>query len=224
MVSSIAAFGMPRRSSTAFYFCIDRNIWKEHAGAMALSPTVSRFVLHWGEMGTRWGVNRTVAQIHALLFISGRPMHADEIVDTLEVARSNVSTSLRELQGWGLVRLVHLSGDRRDHFETSAHVWELMRTIVKERQRREIDPTISVLQQLLADPAMRQEPAAVKRRMEQTLDLLETLTAWSEEMLKLDTETLTQVLKLGARIKKLLAKTGGATTGEDMTGPSLLGP
>ena len=131
---------------------------------MALSPTVSRFVLHWGEMGTRWGVNRTVSQIHALLFISGRPMHADEIVDTLEVARSNVSTSLRELQGWGLVRLVHLSGDRRDHYETSAHAWELMRTIVKERQRREIDPTIGVLQQLLADPAMRQEPAAVKLR------------------------------------------------------------
>ena len=85
---------------------------------MALSPTVSRFVLHWGEMGTRWGVNRTVSQIHALLYITGRPMHADEIVDTLEVARSNVSTSLRELQGWGLVRLVHLSGDRRDHYET----------------------------------------------------------------------------------------------------------
>ena len=193
--------------------------------AMALSPTVSRFVLHWGEMGTRWGVNRTVSQIHALLFISGRPMHADEIVDTLEVARSNVSTSLRELQSWGLVRLVHLSGDRRDHYETAAHAWELMRTIVKERQRREIDPTISVLQQLLADPAMRQEPAAVKLRMEQTLDLLETLTAWSEEMLKLDTETLTQVLKLGARIKKLLAKSSGGTGGDDdMTAAGLLGP
>ena len=191
---------------------------------MALSPTVSRFVLHWGEMGTRWGVNRTVSQIHALLFISGRPMHADEIVETLEVARSNVSTSLRELQGWGLVRLVHLSGDRRDHYETAAHAWELMRTIVKERQRREIDPTISVLQQLLADPAMRQEPAAVKLRMEQTLDLLETLTAWSEEMLKLDTETLTQVLKLGARIKKLLAKSGGRAGDDDMTAAGLLGP
>ena len=106
---------------------------------MALSPTLSRFVLHWGEMGTRWGVNRTVAQIHALLYITGRPMHAEEIADTLDVARSNVSTSLRELQGWNLVRLVHLSGDRRDHFETSTDVWELLRTIVRERQRREID-------------------------------------------------------------------------------------
>ena len=176
------------------------------------SPSPSRFVLHWGEMGTRWGVNRTVAQIHALLYINGRPMHAEEITETLGVARSNVSNSLRELQGWNLVRLVHIAGDRRDHYETAAHAWELMRTIVKERQRREIDPTISVLQQLLADPAMRQEPAAVKLRMEQTLDLLKTLTAWSEEMLKLDTETLTQVLKLGAQIKKLLAKSSGGTT------------
>ena len=191
---------------------------------MTLSPTVSRFVLHWGEMGSRWGVNRTMSQIHALLFISGRPMHAEEIVEALDVARSNVSTSLRELQGWGLVRLVHLSGDRRDHYETSSHVWELMRTIVKERQRREISPTIGVLQQLLGDPAMRQEPAAVKVRLEQTLDLLETLTVWSEEMLKLDTETLTQVLKLGARIKKLLGKSGPRTGADDMTAAGLLGP
>jgi DNA-binding transcriptional regulator GbsR (MarR family) len=191
---------------------------------MTLSPTVSRFVLHWGEMGSRWGVNRTMSQIHALLFITGRPMHAEEIVEALDVARSNVSTSLRELQGWGLVRLVHLSGDRRDHYETSTHVWELMRTIVKERQRREINPTIGVLQQLLADPAVRQEPAAVKVRLEQTLDLLETLTVWSEEMLKLDTETLTQVLKLGARIKKLLGKSGPRAGDDDMTAAGLLGP
>ena len=191
---------------------------------MTLSPTVSRFVLHWGEMGSRWGVNRTMSQIHALLFIAGRPMHAEEIVEALEVARSNVSTSLRELQGWGLVRLVHLSSDRRDHYETSSHVWELMRTIVKERQRREISPTIVVLKQLLADPAVRQEPAAVKLRLEQTLDLLETLTVWSEEMLKLDTETLTQVLKLGARIKKLLGKAGPRAGDDDMTAAGLLGP
>jgi len=191
---------------------------------MSLSPTVSRFVLHWGEMGSRWGVNRTMSQIHALLFIAGRPMHAEEIVESLEVARSNVSTSLRELQGWGLVRLVHLSSDRRDHYETSAHVWELMRTIVRERQRREISPTIGVLQQLLADPAIRQEPAAVKLRLEQTLELLETLTVWSEEMLKLDTETLTQVLKLGARIKKLLAKSSPRGGDDDMTAAGLLGP
>ena len=191
---------------------------------MELTPTVSRFVLHWGEMGTRWGVNRTVAQIHALLFIAGRPLHADEIVETLAVARSNVSTSLRELQGWSLVRLVHVNGDRRDHFETSADVWELMRTVVRERQRREITPTVTVLQQLLADPAIRQEPAAVTHRIEETLELLETLSGWSEEMLKLDTETLAQLLKLGARVKKLLGKAPGSAVDPAVATGSLLGP
>lgn len=179
---------------------------------MDLSPTFARFVLHWGEMGARWGVNRTVAQIHALLYLTGRPMHADELCEMLAVARSNVSTSLRELQNWGLVRLVHLSDDRRDHYETSTHVWELMRTIVRERQRREIAPTIGILRELLDDPALRSESATVKVRMEETLELLETLTSWSEEMLKLDTATLMKLLRLGARIQKLLAKPalGGA--------------
>jgi len=190
---------------------------------MNLSPTMSRFVLHWGEMGARWGVNRTVSQIHALLFIQGRPMHAEEIADTLGVARSNVSNSLRELQGWNLIRLVHLAGDRRDHFETSTQVWELVRTIVKERQKREIAPTIEVLRELLADPAVSREPAAAKLRMQETLELLETLTAWSDEMLRLDSDTLAQVLKLGARIKKLLgrapAEDAGSATPAHFLGP-----
>lgn len=171
---------------------------------MNLSPTFSRFVLHWGEMGTRWGVNRTVAQVHALLYITGRPMHAEEITETLGVARSNVSNSIRELQAWNLIKLVHIAGDRRDHFDTSTQVWELLRTVVRERQRREIAPTIDVLRELLADPAMKHEPADAKLRIRETLELLETLTVWSDEMLKLDTATLTKLLKLGARIKKLL--------------------
>ena len=178
---------------------------------MDLSPTLSRFVLHWGEMGARWGVNRSVAQIHALLYVTGRPMHADEICETLALARSNASTSLRELQSWNLVRLVHLSDDRRDHFETSSHVWELMRTIARERQRREIAPTMGVLRELLDDPAMSRESAAVQKRIAETLELLKTLTAWGEEMLKLDTETLMKVLKLGARIRKLLGRAPAAT-------------
>ena len=191
---------------------------------MALSISQSRFVLHWGEMGARWGVNRTVAQIHALLFVAGRPMHADEIVETLAVARSNVSNSLRELQGWSLVRLVHIAGDRRDHYETSTQVWELMRTIVKERQKREVAPTIAVLRGLLDDPAMKSEPAAVRLRIAETLELLETLTAWSDEMLRLDTETLTQVLRLGARIKKLLARGPAGAAADEANPAALLGP
>ena len=194
---------------------------------MDLSPTFSRFVLHWGEMGTRWGVNRTVAQIHALLYITGRPMHAEEIADTLGVARSNVSNSIRELQGWNLIKLTHLAGDRRDHFETSTQVWELLRTVVRERQRREIAPTIDVLRELLADPAIAKEPTEAKLRIRETLELLETLTAWSDEMLKLDTETLTKVLKLGAKIKKLIGTAGDAKTRaarSELHAAHLLGP
>src|SRR5919109_266169 len=102
-----------------------------------LIPVAQRFILHWGEMGTRWGINRTVAQIHALLFLSPRPLPAEEIADTLGIARSNVSTSLKELQGWGIVKVVHLLGDRRDHFESLKDVWEMFRIIVEERKKRE---------------------------------------------------------------------------------------
>jgi DNA-binding transcriptional regulator GbsR (MarR family) len=195
---------------------------------MDLSPTLSRFVLHWGEMGTRWGVNRTVAQIHALLYITGRPMHAEEITDTLGVARSNVSNSIRELQSWKLVKLVHIAGDRRDHFETSTHVWELFRTIVRERQRREIAPTIEVLTELLADPAVSRDPTEAKLRMRETLEFLQTLTAWSDEMLRLDTDTLSKVLKLGAKVKKLLGRDAGEAQIQaaetEITPAHLLGP
>jgi DNA-binding transcriptional regulator GbsR (MarR family) len=200
---------------------------------MELSNTASRFVLHWGEMGTRWGVNRTVAQIHALLFYVGRPMHAEEIADTLTIARSNVSTSIRELQGWKLIKLVHLPGDRRDHYETSTQVWELLRAVVRERQQREIAPTIAVLGELLADPSISKEPTEAKLRIKETLELLQTLTAWSDEMLRLDTETLTKVLRMGAKVKKLLGRDtpleapagGGEPRGSrQITAADLLGP
>src|SRR6202140_1831592 len=110
-----------------------------------LSPVAQKFILHWGEMGTRWGINRTVAQVHALLFLSPQPLPADEISTTLAVARSNVSTCLRELQGWGIVRVVHVLGDRRAHFESLKDVWEIFRIVSEERKRREIDPTLRVL-------------------------------------------------------------------------------
>jgi DNA-binding transcriptional regulator GbsR (MarR family) len=200
---------------------------------MELSSTASRFVLHWGEMGTRWGVNRTVAQIHALLFYVGRPMHAEEITDTLGVARSNVSTSIRELQGWKLIKLTHLPGDRRDHYETSTQVWELLRTVVRERQQREIAPTVAVLGELLADPSISKEPAEAKLRIKETLELLQTLTAWSDEMLRLDTDTLTKVLRMGAKVKKLLGRgnlldtpagANGSPEVREITAVDLLGP
>src|SRR5215470_2651445 len=123
----------------------------EHTNAKGLTPVQQKFVLHWGEMGTRWGVNRTVAQVHALLFISPRPLNADDIVETLSVARSNISTSLKELQGWGIVKLVHIVGDKRDHFESLKDVWEMFRIVSDERKKREVDPTLRLLRECVSE-------------------------------------------------------------------------
>jgi len=171
---------------------------------MELTPISQRFVLHWGEMGTRWGVNRTVAQIHALLFITGRPMNAEEIAETLGVVRSNVSNSLKALQAWKLVRVVHQLGDRRDHFETSGDVWELFRLIVEERQRREIAPTLELLHECMESPEFSRESQLAQRRIRESYEFVHTLTSWAREMLKLSSSTLARVLKLGVRIQKFL--------------------
>ena len=116
-----------------------------------LTPATEGFILHWGEMGTKWGINRTVAQIHALLYLAPEPCNAEQIAETLSVARSNVSNSLRELQGWGIVKVVHIMGDRRDHFESMSDVWEMFQQVLDERKRREIDPTLAVLQECVAE-------------------------------------------------------------------------
>ena len=179
----------------------------ENAGAPEsdpLTPIRRRFVMHWGEMGSRWGVNRTVAQIHALLFLSAQPMPAEEIADILLVARSNVSNSLRELQNFNLVKVVHLLGDRRDHFETSKDVWELFRTVVRERKSREFDPTVDMLAECVADPAYALELPDARKRIQDTLSLMTSLASWGDEMLRLEPATLMKVLKLGSKIQKLL--------------------
>jgi DNA-binding transcriptional regulator GbsR (MarR family) len=169
-----------------------------------LPAVTERFVLHWGEMGSRWGVNRTMSQIHALLFVSGRPMNAEELCEQLGVARSNVSNSLRELQGWGLVKIVHLLGDRRDHFETSGDVWELLRSIVRGRKQREFDPTIQALRDCMAHPELGRESAVSRQRINETLVLMETTSVWVDEMLRLPPETLVKIMKLGVKIQGLL--------------------
>jgi len=170
----------------------------------ALGPVGQRFVLHWGEMGWRWGVNRTVSQIHALLFLVGRPLHAEEIAALLQVARSNVSNSLRELENLKLVRVVHLVADRRDHFETAKDPWELLRTIVRERKAREFDPTIAVLRGCVDDPAFRRLDAQAQKRVGETLALMEALSKWTDEMLGLETTTLSRLVKLGAKVRGLI--------------------
>ncbi|MGH8030643.1 MAG: GbsR/MarR family transcriptional regulator [Arenimonas sp.] len=169
-----------------------------------LGAVARRFVMHWGEMGSRWGVNRTVAQIHALLFLAAEPLSADRIADTLVVARSNVSTSLRELQNLHLVRVVHKIGDRRDLFEGSHDVWELFRTIVRERKTREFDPTVAVLREVTADPAFADESVETRRRIRDTLVLMDSLGTWGEQMLRLEPAVLMKIMKLGAKIQKLL--------------------
>ena len=171
---------------------------------MPLSPTEQRFVLHWGEMGTRWGINRTVAQVHALLFLSPKPLHAEEIAKTLSVARSNVSTSLKELQGWGIVRVVHVLGDRRDHFESVKDVWEIFRIVAEERKRREIDPTLRVLQECANE--LRHAGAGnayTRERIEDMFEFLTTTSALFEELVRLPSGTLKGMARLRGRLKSL---------------------
>jgi len=182
---------------------------------MQLTDVARRFVLHWGEMGTAWGVNRTVSQIHALLFFHGRPLHAEEIAETLGVARSNVSTSLKELLNWQLITTTHQLGDRRDYFETALDVWTLFRTVIRERKEREFDPTVRMLQSLVAGADFEKEPADVQDRVRDTLRLMSTLGRWSDEMLRLSPTTLEKVLNLGASVQRFVR--GGADGGEAAT-------
>lgn len=170
---------------------------------MKLSPVMKRFVLHWGEMGSRWGVNRTMAQIHALLFLSESPLTAEAIVELLQVARSNVSTSLRELQSWGLVRMVHVEGDRRDHFEAHHDVREIFRVVMEERKKRELDPTVAVLRDCVNE-AGSDTPKAVRERMTETLAFMELITGIFDEVRKLPDASAMAWLKTGLRAKKLL--------------------
>jgi DNA-binding transcriptional regulator GbsR (MarR family) len=171
---------------------------------MELSETGRRFVLHWGEMGSAWGVSRSVAQIHALLFFHGKPLHAEEISDTLDAARSNVSTCLKELQNWKLIRTTHVMGDRRDYFETSHDVWELFRTIVRERKEREFDPTARLLRELVAQPGFEAEPADVQDRLREAQRFMEGLGVWADDMLRLTPATLEKLMRMGAKVQKLL--------------------
>ena len=172
-----------------------------------LTPVTQKFILHWGEMGTRWGINRTVAQVHALLFISPRPLPADEIATTLAVARSNISTSLRELQGWGIARVVHVLGDRRDHFDCTKDVLEIFRIVSEERKRREIDPTLKVLAECVQDlKAGGQGDAYTRERLESMLEFLTAMTGLFEEIMRMPTPALKGVVKLRGKVITLLGR------------------
>lgn len=176
----------------------------------ALAPVEEKFILHWGEMGAKWGINRTVAQVHALLYLAAQPVPADEIATTISVARSNVSSSLRELQGWGIVRVVHVLGDRRDHFETLKDVWEIFRIVAEERKKREIDPTMRVLAECVKEA--KADPHGDARTAERLESMLEFLTAMSglfEEIVRMPMPALKGVVKLRGKVVTLLGKRAG---------------
>ena len=173
-----------------------------------LKDAARKFILHWGEMGTRWGISRTVAQIHALLLLSQRPLPAEEIAETLQIARSNVSTSVRELQNWGIVRLVHVSGDRRDHFESLKDVYEMFRIIARERRRREVDPTIRMLHECIAEAEKpKSADAYTRERLTELLGFFELATSSFDLAEKLPTAALLKIAKMGDKAVKVLGLT-----------------
>jgi DNA-binding transcriptional regulator GbsR (MarR family) len=172
-----------------------------------LTTVQQRFILHWGEMGVRWGINRTMAQIHALLYLTPAPLHAETIAETLGVARSNVSNSLRELQNWGIVKIVHVAGDRRDHFESMKDVWEMFRQVLDERKKREIDPTVEVLRQC-ADAAAKEKDRITHQRLAAMCEFFESMSTWYDQIDQLPTPAVIKFIKLGGKIQKLLGMGG----------------
>jgi len=171
---------------------------------MNLPPLTQRFVMHFGEMGSRWGINRTVGQIYAFLYVSPQPRNADEIGEALGFSRSNVSMGLKELQSWNLVRLIHQPGDRREYFQAPEDVWAIFRTLANERRKREIDPTLTMLRDALMEQPGVPEDVHAQARMQQMHSFIELMTDWLDDVQKMDSETLASLMKMGSRVQKLL--------------------
>lgn len=174
---------------------------------MELTPVMQKFILHWGEMGARWGVNRTVAQVQALLYLSPRPLHAEEISSTLSVARSNVSTSLRELQNWGLIKVANVLGDRRDHFESLKDVWEIYTLVLAERKKRELDPTLALLRECTEEVnRSKDDDSYTKERLEEITGFVESAMGWYEDFRSLPKDSVLKLMKLGSKVQKFLVR------------------
>jgi DNA-binding transcriptional regulator GbsR (MarR family) len=171
---------------------------------MNLPPLTQRFVLHFGEMGSRWGINRTVGQIYALLYVSAKPLNADEVGEALGFSRSNVSMGLKELQSWNLVRLIHQPNDRREYFQAPEDVWAIFRTLAAERRKREIDPTLSMLRDALMEQPSVTADIHAQERMKQMHGFIELMTDWLDDVQKMDSDTLASLMKMGSQVQKLL--------------------
>lgn len=169
-----------------------------------LSPLSQRFILHFGEMGSRWGINRTVGQMYALLYVLGKPLNADEIAELLSFSRSNVSMGLKELQAWRLVKLMHKPGDRRDYFEPPKDIWEIFKALLEERRRREIEPTLSMLRDALLENPTSEEDRLAQERMREMYQLIELSSSWFDDVQRLSPETLASLMKMGSGVGKLL--------------------
>jgi DNA-binding transcriptional regulator GbsR (MarR family) len=169
-----------------------------------LSPLTQRFILHFGEMGSRWGINRTVGQIYALLYVLGKPLNADEIADALSFSRSNVSMGLKELQSWRLVKLLHQPGDRREYFEPPKDIWEIFKALLEERRRREVEPTLSMLRDALLEAPSTEADRVAQQRMREMYELIELSSSWFDDVQRLSPATLTSLMKMGSTVGKLL--------------------
>ena len=175
------------------------------ADSAPLAPAVRQFVLHWGEMGTQWGVNRSVAQIHALLYLSERPLNAEEISDRLGIARSNTSNSLKELMGWQLIRRVPMLGDRREHFEAEVDLWQMLTAIAKGRKQREVDPAVAALKicRTEAEQDASISPVA-RKRIEAMQEFVTTMDQWHDDMINVPPAKLLTAIKLGRKVLNFL--------------------
>ena len=173
----------------------------------ALPPLTQQFVSHFGEMGSRWGINRTVGQIYALIFVSPKPLHADDIADALEFSRSNVSIGLKELQAWRLVKLKHLAGDRREYFEAPQDVWEIFKSLAEEKRRREVEPTLSMLRAALVETPGNESDVYAQQRMQQMHELIDLSSTWFDDVQRLSPETIARLMRMGSSVKTVLDMT-----------------
>ncbi len=169
-----------------------------------LSPLTQKFILHFGEMGSRWGINRTVGQIYALLYVQGRALNADDIAEALSFSRSNVSMGLKELQAWRLVKLLHKQGDRREYFEPPKDIWDIFKALLEERRRREIEPTLSMLRDALLESPASEADKQAQERMREMYQLIELSTSWFDDVQRLSPETLASLMKMGSKVKTIL--------------------
>jgi len=181
-----------------------KSVMTEITETIQLSPPVEKFIVHWGEMGERWGVNRTVAQIHALLYIAPEPLNAEQVSQTLSLARSTVSVGLRELLNWGIIRAVHKLGDRTDYYETIADIWEMFRLIIDRRIQNELDPTVSVLHEVVDQLNESDQDTRSQRKLSELLAVLDTASDIYADLQKTPTEKLVRIIRLRGIVGKVL--------------------